>query len=286
MTLTVSPARRGVGTHKSRPGVVIIAAGIFVLIVLVCAIFGEHIAPADPAAQDLLLGAQPPSAAHWLGTDNAGRDILSRLIVGARHAVTGPLLIAALSAVIASALGLLAGYRGGWVDSVVMRTADLLYAFPALLVVIVLVGVIGGSYLAAVLVLVLLTWPGDARLIRGATLEQRTLPYVDAAKTLGLSRSAIVVHHVWPNILPLVVTNAFLDFAYAIVALSSLSYLGLGVAPGSPDWGLMVSENFGLLPVNPMAVLAPGIALVLLASSMNLLGDYFYELLRGRGRAR
>jgi peptide/nickel transport system permease protein len=266
--------------------VIIIFSGVVVLIVAACALLGAHIAPADPDAQNLLLGAQAPSAAHWFGTDSAGRDILSRVIVGARHAMTGPLLIAGLSAVIASALGLLAGYRGGWVDSVVMRSADLLYAFPALLVVIVLVGVIGGGYLAAVFILVLLTWPGDARVLRGATLEQRTLPYVDAARTLGLGRTTIIVRHVWPNVLPLVVTNLFLDFAYAIVALSSLAYLGLGVAPGSPDWGLMISENFSLLGVNPLAVLAPGIALVLLAASMNVLGDYAYERLSDRGRAR
>ena len=286
MTAVVSPAKRETRGHKSRPGVIVIFSGVVVLIVAAFALLGVHIAPADPDAQNLLLGAQAPSAAHWFGTDSAGRDILSRVIVGARHAMIGPLLIAGLSAVIASALGLLAGYRGGWVDSFVMRTADLLYAFPALLVVIVLVGVIGGGYFAAVLILVLLTWPGDARVLRGATLEQRTLPYVDAAKTLGLGRTAIIVRHVWPNVLPLVVTNMFLDFAYAIVALSSLAYLGLGVAPGSPDWGLMISENFSLLGVNPLAVLAPGIALVLLAASMNVLGDYAYERLSDRGRAR
>ena len=286
MTAVVSPAKRETRGHKSRPGVIVIFSGVVVLIVAAFALLGVHIAPADPDAQNLLLGAQAPSAAHWFGTDSAGRDILSRVIVGARHAMIGPLLIAGLSAVIASALGLLAGYRGGWVDSFVMRTADLLYAFPALLVVIVLVGVIGGGYFAAVLILVLLTWPGDARVLRGATLEQRTLPYVDAARTLGLGRTAIIVRHVWPNVLPLVVTNMFLDFAYAIVALSSLAYLGLGVAPGSPDWGLMISENFSLLGVNPLAVLAPGIALVLLAASMNVLGDYAYERLSDRGRAR
>jgi peptide/nickel transport system permease protein len=200
--------------------------------------------------------------------------------------VIGPLLIAVLSALIASVLGLTAGYKGGWVDSVIMRSADLLYAFPALLVVIVLIGVIGGSYLAAVFVLVLLTWPGDARVVRGATLEQRTLPYVDAARTLGLSWWRIVARHIWPNVLPLVLTNAFLDFAYSLVALSALSFLGLGVAPGSPDWGLMISENFQLLQSNPLAVLAPGIALVLTAAAMNLLGDWAYERLHDRGRAR
>jgi peptide/nickel transport system permease protein len=262
------------------------AAMFVVFIVIVCAIFGRALAPDDPAAQNLMSGLQTPSAAHLLGTDNSGRDIFSRLLVGTQHAVTGPLLIAVASALIASTLGLFAGYTGGWVDSAIMRSADLFYAFPALVVVIVLIGVIGGSYLAAVGVLVLLTWPGDIRVVRGATLEQRTLPYVDAARTLGLKRRTIIARHIWPNVMPLVVTNAFLDFAYSLVALSALSFLGLGTAPGTPDWGLMISDNFSLLQTNPAAVLAPGLALVLTASSMNILGDYLFELLQDRGRAR
>ncbi len=278
--------RRAGSARRTRPGLLVTAAGIIVLAVLVCAVFGGLIAPHDPAAQDLMTGLQGPSPDHLLGTDNAGRDIFSRLVIGARHAVVGPLVVAALSALLASAVGLVAGYRGGWVDSALMRGADLLYAFPALVVVIVLIGAIGGSYPAAVLVLALLTWPGDARVVRGATLEQRVLPYVDAAKTLGLSSRRILVRHIWPNVLPLVVTNAFLDFAYSLVALSALSYLGLGVAPGSPDWGLMVSENFQLLQANAWAVLAPGVALVLTAAAMNVLGDFSYERLQDRGRAR
>jgi peptide/nickel transport system permease protein len=262
------------------------AAMFVVFLVVVCAIFGRELAPYNPAAQNLLSGLQTPSAAHLLGTDNSGRDIFSRLLVGTQHAVIGPLLIAVASALIASVLGLFAGYTGGWVDSAIMRSADLFYAFPSLVVVIVLIGVIGGSYLAAVGVLVLLTWPGDIRVVRGATLEQRTLPYVDAARTLGLKRRTIIARHIWPNVLPLVVTNAFLDFAYSLVALSALSFLGLGTAPGTPDWGLMISDNFSLLQTNPAAVLAPGLALVLTASSMNILGDYLFELLQDRGRAR
>lgn len=283
---TLLAKRRAGSARRTRPTPLVAAAALIVLVVLVCAVFGGAIAPHDPAAQDLMTGLQGPSPDHLLGTDNAGRDIFSRLVVGARHAVVGPLVVAVLSALIASAVGLVAGYRGGWVDSALMRSADLLYAFPALVVVIVLIGVIGGSYMAAVLVLVLLTWPGDARVVRGATLEQRGLPYVDAAKTLGLRPRRILFRHIWPNVLPLVVTNAFLDFAYSLVALSALSYLGLGVAPGSPDWGLMVSENFQLLQANAYAVLAPGVALVLTAAAMNVLGDFSYERLQDRGRAR
>ncbi len=286
MTVSAAAAPSSQARVRHRPSVFVMAAMFVVFLVAVCAIFGRELAPDDPAAQNLLSGLQTPSWTHLLGTDNSGRDIFSRLLVGTQHAVSGPLLIAAASALIASVLGLFAGYTGGWVDSAIMRSADLFYAFPSLVVVIVLIGVIGGSYLAAVGVLVLLTWPGDIRVVRGATLEQRTLPYVDAARTLGLKRRTIIARHIWPNVMPLVVTNAFLDFAYSLVALSALSFLGLGTAPGTPDWGLMISDNFSLLQTNPAAVLAPGLALVLTASSMNILGDYLFELLQDRGRAR
>ena len=279
-------AGRKAARRRRRRSILIPIAGLFVIAVAVCAVFGTQLAPFAPSAQNLDAGLETPNTTHFLGTDNAGRDIFSRVLVGAQHAVVGPLIIAALCALIAAVLGLVAGYRGGWVDSLIMRSADLLYAFPALLVIIVLIGVVGGSYLAAVLILALLTWPGDARVVRGATLEQRNLPYVDAARTLGLSQRRIIARHVLPNVMPLILTNAFLDFAYSLVALSALSFLGLGVAPGSPDWGLMISENFELLQTNPMALLAPGIALVLLAASMNLLGDWAFERLQDRGRAR
>jgi peptide/nickel transport system permease protein len=257
---------------------------IVIAAVVVCAATGTLLAPDDPGAQDLIGGLRGPSAQHLLGTDDSGRDILSRLIAGARAALVGPAIIALGAAAIGTALGLVAGYLGGWRDAAVMRAVDLLYALPALLVAIVLIGVLGGGYAAAVALLVVLTAPGDIRLIRGAALEQRGLPYVDAARTVGLSRGRIMLRHVWPNVVPLVVANALLNFAYALVALAALSFLGLGVAPGAADWGRMLHENLSLLGDNPWAAVAPGLALVLLAVAMNLLGDWAYERLTERGR--
>ena len=278
---SAAPRRR-----RSRPSPLILCSMVVMAVVLACVVFGAAIAPHDPAAQNLQSGLQLPSAEHWLGTDSSGRDIASRLIVGARSAFVGPCFVALGAALIATLLGLLAGYRGGWRDAVVMRGADLLYAFPGLLVLMVAIGVLGGGYVVAVALLAILTAPADVRLVRGATLEQSTLPYVDAARTLGLSRWKIMLRHIWPNVLPLIVASAFLDFAYSLVALSALSFLGLGVEPGAPNWGLMLSDNLSLLDGNPAAVLAPGIALVATAVSMNLLGDWFYERLSDRGRAR
>jgi peptide/nickel transport system permease protein len=255
-------------------------------VVVVCAIFGPWIAPYDPNEQDLLASLEPPSREHLLGTDDLGRDILSRTIVGARTAIVGPLLIAVGAALIGNVLGLIAGYRGGVTDSAISRWVDFVYALPALLVAIVVVGILGGGYFLAVALLVVLFSPIDTRIVRGATLDQRSRPYVEAARMLGLSDRRIMARHIWPNILPLALANAFLTFAFAIVSLSALSFLGLGVGPGTPDWGRMLADSRTLLFDVPTAALAPGIAIVLTAASVNVIGDWLYERLSDRGRAR
>ena len=236
--------------------------------------------------QDLLTGLTGPGGKHLLGTDDLGRDILSRTIVGARTALIGPLLIAIGAMLIGNILGLLAGYRGGPTDSLIMRGVDLIYALPALLVAIVVVGVLGGGYYLAVGTLLFLFIPFDARLVRGATLEQRSKAYVEAAETLGLSRRRIMFLHIWPNVLPVAVANACLAFAFALVSLSALSFLGLGVGPGTADWGRMLSDSRTLLFANSASAIAPGVALVLLAASVNIVGDWLYERLSDRGELR
>jgi peptide/nickel transport system permease protein len=254
--------------------------------VVACAVLGEWIAPHDPNEQDLLRSLLGPGRGHWLGTDDLGRDIASRTIVGARTAVVGPLLIAVGSMLIGNVLGLLAGYFGGLGDSLISRWVDLVYAMPALLVAIVVVGVLGGGYFLAVALLVVLFSPVDTRIVRGATLDQRSRPYVEAARMLGLPNRRIMVAHIWPNVLPLALANAFLTFAFSIVSLASLSFLGLGVGPGTADWGRMLSDSRTLLFDVPAAALAPGIAIVVTAASVNVIGDWLYEWLSDRGRAR
>lgn len=254
--------------------------------VVACAAFGHWIAPRDPNEQDLLFSLSGPSREHLLGTDDLGRDIASRTIVGARTAVVGPLLIALGAMLIGNVLGLLAGYFGGFTDSVISRWVDLVYAMPALLVAIVVVGVLGGGYFLAVALLVILFSPIDTRIVRGATLDQRSRPYVEAARMLGLPNRRIMLAHIWPNVLPLALANAFLTFAFSIVSLASLSFLGLGVGPGTADWGRMLSDSRTLLFDVPAAALAPGIAIVVTAASVNVIGDWLYEVLSDRGRAR
>ena len=277
-----TPRKRG----RRRPSVLIALSFLIVALVVICAFFGSQIAPFSANAQNLSLATQAPSAHHLLGTDDFGRDILSRLIVGARAAVIGPTLIAVGALIIGNALGLIAGYVGGRVDYFIMRLADLVWALPGLLIAIVVVGVIGGGYYVAVAVLIVLTFPVDARIVRGAALQQRNMPYVEAAGTLGISPWRVMLRHIWPNLLPLVMANTFLNFAFSLVALSGLSFLGLGVPLNTPDWGGMLAQNFSLIQSNAMACLAPAIALVLTATSMNLIGDWIYERLSDRGRAR
>jgi peptide/nickel transport system permease protein len=199
-------------------------------------------------------------------------------------AITGPLFVAITGILAASLLGILSGYLGGSVDMMIQRCVDFMFALPGLLIAIVIVGVTGGGYWMAVLVLALLNVAGGIRIIRSAALEQRALPYVEAARTLGVPRRRIMYVHIWRNISAIVFANAALDFALALVALSSLSYLGLGTQPGVPEWGLMLAENQSLLFSNPVGVLSPGLAIVFLATAVTIIGDWIYDRFSYGGR--
>jgi peptide/nickel transport system permease protein len=273
-------------SRRPRSGVLVAVSLGFLGVVVCCATFLPLASLHDPAAQDLANVLVSPDATHWFGTDALGRDVFWRTVDGARSAIVGPLLVALGAMVIGNVLGLIAGYRGRATDGIIMRWADLMYALPALLIAIVIVGVVGGGYYWAVCLLIVLYSPYDTRIVRSATLDQRSRPYVEAARTLGLSRSRIMFWHIWPNVLPLALANAFLTFAFALVTLSSLSFLGLGAPPGSTDWGRMLAENRTFIFEAPAAALAPGIMLVLTAASMNIVGDWLYEAFADRGRLR
>jgi peptide/nickel transport system permease protein len=248
-------------------------------IVLVCAFFGGSVAPDSPFAQRLELGDTPPSAEFLAGTDLLGRDVLSRVIYGGWTALVGPIVVAVGAWMIATILGLVSGYLGGWVDSAIMRWVDFMLALPAPLIAIVVVGVVGGGYWTAVLVLIILFTAPDTRIVRSAVLEQRPRPYIDAARALGISKTRILFVHILPNVLPIILAYVVLDFAFALVNLAGLSFLGLGVEPGTPDWGRMLFENRTILFTNPMALLLPAAMVILTAVSMNLIGDWLFERL-------
>jgi peptide/nickel transport system permease protein len=258
------------------PGLVV-AALILVAIVIACALFGDVVSPHDAYAQHLDVGVSQASSTYPLGTDILGRDILSRLIHGAFTALTGPMVIAAGAFAIATFLGLLSGYLGGWVDLVIMRWVDFMFGLPSTLIAIVVVGVVGGGYWTAVGVLLILFVAPDTRIVRSAVLEQRPRPYIEAARTLGISKTRILFVHILPNILPIVLAYVAIDFAFALVNLAGLSFLGLGVEPGTADWGRMLSENRNLIYTNPPGILLPALMIILLAISMNLIGDWIFE---------
>ena len=254
----------------------------FVVMLAVVAVIAQFIAPYDPYLQVIVDSNQGPSPAHLLGTDELGRDIWSQLISGTRTALVGPFIVAIGAGLIGTSLGLLTGVRGGLVDGITMRITEIIYAVPPLILAIVLVGLFGGGYWLAVLVLIFLSAPADVRVVRSAVLAQRELPYVVAARAVGLRGVRIATRHVLPNVTPTVSANVLLQFVGALVALSGLAFLGLGVAPGSPDWGLMVAENRSNLDINPLAVIMPALLITLLAISVTILGDRVYDLLSGR----
>ncbi|WP_416969478.1 ABC transporter permease [Streptomyces sp. 4F14] len=272
----------GESVRRSRPPLLVLLATACVAVVAVLVVAGGALAPYDPARQDLLLGAAGPGGGHWLGTDALGRDVLSQVLAGARSAVVGPLVAAVGALLIGVPLGLAAGYLGGWTDALTNRFAELVYVLPVMLLVVVVVGTVGNGYWLAVAVVTLVSLPAQIRLCRGTTLVQARLPYVEAARTLGLPAARIMVRHILPNILPTVVTTFLLDFVGALIGLSGLSYLGLGVPPGTPDWGELLRQGQSLLTVNPYLSLAPGVMIIVSAVGVTLVGDWLYE----RGTAR
>lgn len=230
--------------------------------------------------QDLLLGTTPAGTpGHPLGTDDLGRDIGALTLAGTGSAVVGPVAIALGSMVLGMLFGLTAGYRGGWWDALVSRSADLVLAMPPILMAIVVGGIVGGSYWVTVGVLVVLFAPSDVRMVRGAVLAAKQQPYIEATRVLGLPGRRVMARHLLPNVLPVVLTNVFLNVAFALVAMSSLSYLGLGVAPGAADWGRQLADGRDLLYQNPAAAVVPGLAIIVVATATNLVGDWLADRL-------
>ena len=276
MAETLEPERTE-QARRTRVPISISLSIAFVVLMIVFAIFGSALAPHDPHELRLLVGDVQPSTEFWAGTDNLGRDVASRSIIGARTALIGAVVVSVGAFAIGTVLGLTSGYLGGAVDSTVMRWADFMLALPGLLIAIVVVGVVGGGFWVAVLVLIVLFAAPDTRIVRSAVLEQRPLPYIEAARTLGVSKPRVMFGHVLPNILPIIFAYVVLDFAFALVSLAALSFLGLGVEPGAADWGRMLAENKSILFTNPWAALVPAILLVVTAASMNLIGDWLYD---------
>ena len=278
MSINAIPKATVLATRR-RASVVPIACGLVLLAVLVLVIAGQALAPHDPLAQDPQLSVAGSGDGHLLGTDQLGRDVLSQIFAGTRASILGPFAVAVGCMVIGCTLGLVGAFHGGVTDTVVTRFSDLVYALPGLLVAIVLVGLGGGGYWITAAALLVLTLPFQIRLARSVAMVQVRLPYVDAARTVGLSASRTMFRHVLPNIMPTVVATFLLDFVAALIGFASLSYLGFGVPASSPDWGRMLSDGQSLVSENPWLSIGPATMLILTAASATLLGDWAYERL-------
>ena len=249
------------------------------LTIFAVAIFAPWVAPFDPAEQRLMRRLEAPSAEHWLGLDELGRDVLSRLIYGARVSVSVGLAVVVLAGLVGTLIGAVAGYFGGWVDSLLMRLTDVFFAFPGILLAIALVAVLGPALEHVVLALVTIGWVGYARLVRGQVLQIKENEFVLAGRAAGLGPVRVLLRHVMPNVLPTLSVQASLGMAGAILAEASLSFLGLGIQPPTPSWGAMINAGRGHLLDAPHLALFPGVAILLTVMALNFLGDDLVDLL-------
>jgi len=254
-------------------------SALFLLIVVVSAVFAPWVAPHSPSLVELQDRLLPPvwEGGTWsnvLGTDALGRDVLSRLIFGARNSLVIGVSVVALAGVFGTALGLIAGYRGGWVDTVIMRLADAQLAFPGLLLVIIVIGSLGPSVPVIIVVVAVYGWMIYARLARGIVLQLREELYVRAAEMSGVRAGRLMRRHLLPNLVSPLMTQSMLELARVILVEASLSYLGLGIQPPEASWGLMVSENQTYLREGWWTVFFPGIVLALTVLAVNLISSW------------
>jgi ABC-type dipeptide/oligopeptide/nickel transport system permease subunit len=295
VTADVEPAKPGKSGTGSRAGSRLRAVlvelvrhkgGAFGLVVLglfiFLAIFGKSVAPYDPNVGAIMKMLSPPTGEHWFGTDELGRDTLSRVIDGSRVAILVAFLSVAIAMVIGVVIGVIAGYFGSMVDSILNRSLDVLFAFPTLLLAIIIVAVLGPGLLNATLAIAIVYAPRFARIARSSALAIKTSEYLDAARLAGVGTPTILVRHMLPNVMPPVIVLAALSMSTAQLAYASLSFLGLGVNPPQADWGNMLSKGRDFIVIAPWLVIWPTVALVLLMLAFNVLGDAIRDVLDPR----
>ena len=248
--------------------------GIFIVVFAVlAAVLGPSLCSYDPSAQELARRLEGPSAAHLLGLDELGRDVLARLLQGARISLLVGIAVVSVSSSVGMLFGSIAGYFGGRVDDAISRVIDVLMAFPGILLAIALVAVLGPSLVNVVLALSVIGWVGYARLVRGQALRAREFEFVQAARACGAGSARIVLRHILPTAIPAVVVQATLGMAGAIIAEAALSFLGLGVQPPTPSWGTMLDAGRSHLFDAPHVTIFPGLAIATLVLGFNFLGD-------------
>ncbi len=280
---SLPPPRISALPRPLRGAISVTSAGVVTLLVLL-AIFAPLVAPYAPDAQDLLARNQGPTAKHWLGTDGLGRDVVSRLIWGARVSLSIALVVEIFEILFGAGLGLLAGYYGGRLDNFIMRVADVMFAFPDILLAILITGILGKEIVFVFLALALVGWPGMVRLVRGQVLAIREQEFVQAARALGGSDGRILVRHLLPNVSGPILVAVTVGSAGVILAEATLSFLGLGVQPPNPSWGSMIQQAWEYRRVAPLQPLWPALTLAATITALNFLGDALRDWLDPRLR--
>lgn len=255
------------------------AGFLLTIILIVVALAAPLLAPFDPDIQDTSRRLEPPSKEHLLGLDDLGRDVLSRILYGARVSLRVGFSVVILASLVGVTLGAISGYFGGAVDMIVMRICDILLAFPGILLAIALVAVLGPSLNNVIIALSIIGWVGYARLVRGQVLKVREMEYVTAARAMGAKSPRVIVLHVLPNVINPVIVMATLGLAGAILAEAALSFLGLGVQPPTPSWGAMLTAGRRYLGLANHLAIFPGIAIMLAVMGLNFLGDGLIDAL-------
>ena len=256
-----------------------LAGLLIVAIVLAVAVAAPLLAPHDPNAQDVLNQFKPPSAQHLLGTDQFGRDELSRIIIGARISVLTSLAVGAAILVIGVVVGTVSGLAGGLLDGAIMRVVDVLLAFPSVLLALAVAGTLGPGLGHLAVAMTLVWWVDYARLVRGLVLGVKEQQYIESARALGVSGRRLTLRHVLPNVAPPIIVLATLQTARLLLALAALSFLGLGVAPPTAEWGAMLNDGKNFLDTAPQLMLYPGLAITITALGFNLLGEGLRDVL-------
>lgn len=259
---------------------------VLVLLLLLISAFASYLVPYDPYAQDLNNALQAPNAAHILGTDRYGRDMLSRVIMGSRTTIYSSLLLVVIITVTGTAVGIFCGYHGGKADAFVMRISDIFLAFPGMVFAIAVAGVTGGGIMNAVAALACISWPKFARIARSQVMTIKGAPYIAAAKLSGCGSFQIVFRHILPNIAGPIIVTAVLDIGTMMMEIAGLSFLGLGAKPPIAEWGSMMSNGRSMLQTSPWVILAPGFAIFITVMLFNLLGDTVRDVLDPRQSVR
>src|SRR5215207_721701 len=253
-----------------RPGNLLLLASLVAFLAVV--LIGDVLAPVDPLKPEMRARLQGPSAAHLMGTDPLGRDVFSRVLVGAQLSVQSVIVIISTAVGLGTVVGAIAGYAGGWVDDVIMRITDLFLAFPALVLALAIAGALGPSLTNAMLAVSVVWWPWYARLVRGQVLAIKEEPYVEAARSIGAHDGRILGRHILPNFLSPVIVQATLDMGAALVTTASLSFIGMGAQPPSPEWGAMLSDGRAFF-LNAWWLSAfPGVAIFVTVLLFNAIG--------------